>query len=101
MSQENVALSHRAGDAFNRRDLEAYLAIHDDDVRIFPLAGDMESSHGGHDGLRRWWADLIGAFPDITIEVVEIRDHGDTTVSAVIMRGHGAGGAAPVDARVW
>ena len=42
MSQENVESSRRAGDAFNRRDLEAYLAIHDDDVRIFPLSGDME-----------------------------------------------------------
>jgi len=101
MSRENVELSYRAGDAFNRRDLEAYLALHDDDVQTFPLAGDMEGGHRGHDGLRRWWADLLDAFPDIAIEVVEVRDHGDMTVGAVIMRAHGAGGDAPVDMRVW
>ena len=32
MSQENVELTHRAFDAFNRRDLDASLALTDDDV---------------------------------------------------------------------
>ena len=101
MSQENVELGYRASEAFNRRDLGTYLALHDDDVRTFPLAGDMEGGHRGHDGLRRWWTDLLDAFPDLTIEVVEVRDHGDMTLAAVILHGHGAGGAAPVDMRVW
>jgi hypothetical protein len=55
MSQENVELGYRAADAFNRRDLDAYLALQDDDVLTVPLAGDMEGGHHGHDGIRRWW----------------------------------------------
>ena len=33
MSQENVELNYRSHDAFNRRDLDAYLALNDPDVR--------------------------------------------------------------------
>jgi len=101
MSEDNVKLGYRAADAFNRRDLGAFLALQDDDVQGVPLAVDMEGGYRGHDGIRRWWGDLFDAFPDLTIEVVEVRDHGDLTISAVRMRGHGAGGAAPVDMTIW
>ena len=35
MSQENVELALRAFDAFNRRDLDAALALVDEDVEVF------------------------------------------------------------------
>ena len=101
MSQENVKLAHSAADAFNRRDLDAFLALLDDDVQGVPLAIDIDGGYRGHDGIRRWWGDLVDAFPDLTIEVVGVSDPGDLTISAVRMRGHGAGGDAPVDMRVW
>jgi hypothetical protein len=41
MSRENVELSHRAAEAFNRRDLDAYLATQAEDVEGVPLATDM------------------------------------------------------------
>ena len=101
MSQQNVELSHRAAEAFNRRDLGGFLALQDDEVQGVPLAIDMQGDYRGHDGTRRWWGDLFGAFPDLTIEVVEVRDPDDLTIAAVRMRGHGAGGAAPVDMTLW
>jgi hypothetical protein len=36
MSQENVDLNYRAIDAFNRRDLGAYLALTDPDIEFTP-----------------------------------------------------------------
>ena len=36
MSQENVDLNHQANDAFNRRDLHAFLALMDHDVEFIP-----------------------------------------------------------------
>ena len=96
-----MELGYRAADAFNRRDLDAYLALQDDDVRTVPLAGDMEGGHHGHDGIRRWWGDLLDAIPDLTIEVLDVRDLGDMTIAAVRIHGHGAGGAAPVDMSLW
>jgi ketosteroid isomerase-like protein len=37
MSQENVDLVRRAVDAFNRRDLDAFVALTDDDVEVIPV----------------------------------------------------------------
>ena len=36
MSQENVELLYRAQEALNRRDLDAFLALHDPNVEIVP-----------------------------------------------------------------
>ena len=60
MSQEHVDLHYRANDAFNRRDLDALLALMDDDVEVVPRVGAMEgeSSYRGHDGVRRWWSNV-------------------------------------------
>jgi len=51
MSQENVELSRRAVDAFNRRDLDAFLALMDPDaphsyVRVTPAVGSAETKVG-------------------------------------------------------
>ena len=103
MSQENVELFYRAVDAFNRPDLDAYLALMDDDVEFVPRQGAMEgeSSYRRHDGVRRWWNSLFGVFPDYSIEVVEVRDLGDLTFATIRLRGHGAGSAAPTDQATW
>ena len=101
MSQENVELSHRAAEAFNERDLDAFLALQADDVEGVPLASDMEGGYHGHAGTRRWWAAQFDSFPDLTIEVVGMRDPGDITIASLRMRGHGAGGAVPVDMTIW
>ena len=101
MSQENVDLTYRAFDAFNRRDLEASLLLTDDDVEGVPRAARMEGSYHGHEGVRRWWNDLLSAIPDFTIEVGEVRDVGDLTVATLHLRGHGAGSDVPLDETVW
>ena len=74
MSQENVELTYRAFDAFNRRDLDASLALMDDDVEGMPRTVFMDGSYHGHDGMRRWWDNWLDTFPDFRIEVVEVRD---------------------------
>jgi ketosteroid isomerase-like protein len=103
MSQENVELHHRSMDVYNRRDLDAYLALMDDDVEAVPRTSAMEgeSSYRGHDGIRRWWNNQLDVFPDFSIEAVEIRDSGDLTFAAIYLRGHGAGSAAPTDQAYW
>src|SRR5205823_9476702 len=42
MSQENVELLHQALDTFNRRDLDAYLALHDPGVEFTPYERAVE-----------------------------------------------------------
>ena len=41
----------------------------------------MEGRYHGHDGIRRWWENLLDTFPDFTIEVIEVRDLGNLTIA--------------------
>lgn len=101
MSQQNVELHHRALDAFNRRDLDAFLALMDANVEANSRLVAIEGGYHGHDGIRRWWANLLDTRPDFTIEVVEMHDLGDLTLAVVRNRGHGAGSDIPIEQRLW
>jgi hypothetical protein len=96
-----VGLAERSAEAFNRRDLEAFLALQAAEVEGYPLFS-VEGHHHGHAGTRRWWAAQFDAFPDLTVEPVEIRaEAGGWTIAAVRMRGHSAEGGVPVDMILW
>ena len=103
MSQENVEGVRRAFDALNRRELDAFLALMDDDVEVVPRMSAIEGESGyrGHDGVRRWWNSLLDVFPDYGMEVVEMQDLEDLTLATIHVRGHGAGSAAPTDHEAW
>ena len=102
MSQENVELSYRAVDAFNRRDLDALLALADEDVEVFSrLAPIEESRYHGHEGILRWQQDLYDVFPDWHAELLDVRDFGDFTMGVMRVRGHGGESGVPVDQVVW
>lgn len=102
MSTENVELAHRAFQAFNDRDLDAFLGLMSDEVEAIPIIAAMEGGcYRGHDGIRRWWEQVLGAFPDFQAEVVHVRDRPDVTVVTLHMQGHAAGSDTPVDAMGW
>ena len=102
MSQENVELSYRAVDAFNRRDRDVLLALADEDVEIFSrLAPIEESRYRGHEGILRWQQDLSDVFPDWHGELSDVRDLGDFTMGVVRVRGHGGESGVPVDQVLW
>jgi ketosteroid isomerase-like protein len=83
------------------RDLDAVLAGLHDEVEAFPRLAAVEGGYRGHDGIRRWWAQLLGAFPDFHVEILEVRDLGEFIVLALRLRGRGAESDTPVDAAVW
>jgi ketosteroid isomerase-like protein len=101
MSQENVELAHQAFDAFNGRDLAAYLALMDVDVEAGSLLVVLEGGYHGHAGVRRWWGTLFDAIPDYTAEVVEVRDLGDLTLVTLGTHGHGADSDTPFETPLW
>ena len=79
MSQENVEL------VFRRRRLQparlgAFPALMHPDCEVESRLVVMEGGYHGHDGVRRWWNDFLGTFPDYTIEIEEVRDLGDVTL---------------------
>ena len=102
MSQENVELASRAYDAVNRRDLDGFLALMDDEVKAVSVLVAMEGEYQGHAGIRRWWQNMLDVFPDFNVEVVEVRDlGGDSTLATLHWRGHGTGSGTPIDMVIW
>jgi len=101
MSLENRDLALLMFELFNRRDLEPFLALMHDEIKIEPRFGALEGDYCGHDGVRRWWSDLLDFLPDYGAEVEELDDLGDMTLGRIRGTAHGAGSAAPVVETWW
>lgn len=101
MSQENVELFHRALAAMNEQDLDAFLAVMDDQVEAVPRIAAVDGAYRGPAGIRDWWNGLYGVFPDLTVEVIQLRDPGDLTVAAIRLRGNAVGSDIPINEGVW
>src|SRR5262245_59778393 len=104
MSQENVEqLAYRVADAFNRRDINAILALCDPDIELHSRLAELEGGRPfrGHDGVRSWWESLFALAPDFSTEVEDVREVGDSTVIQVRQRGHGVESDAPMDQTQW
>jgi hypothetical protein len=71
------------------------------DVEITPVRGPAATTYRGHEGMRRFWEDIIEAFPYFSTEVVEARDLGDLVVGIVRIRGQGAGSKESSEQTVW
>lgn len=77
MSRENVELTRRVHDAFNRTDLEAYVALMDEDVEAVPrIVGALGQTVRGQEGIRQWWKDLFEVVPDLTAELGQQANRG-------------------------
>ncbi len=101
MSQENVELTLAMYEAFNRHDWDAFLAMTDAEVEVESRLVAMEGAYQGQEGLRRWWDNFLGAFPDYSVEIEELHDLGDVTLAHTRGWGHGAGSATPLIDPFW
>jgi len=103
MSQENVEQLHRLNDALDRRDVDGVIAVSDPDVEFTPLLIQLEggSPYRGHDGVRSWFADLFGAFPDYRATVDDVKDLGTWTVASVRARVRIPGSDDFTEQRFW
>jgi ketosteroid isomerase-like protein len=103
MSEENADLNYRSHDAFNRRDLEGYLAFNDPDVEFTSYERAVEGlgPYRGHDGVRAWWEEVLEVMPDLRVELDEVRDLGDLTLACGRLRGTGARSGASFERAYW
>ncbi len=94
-------LIRRAHDAFNARDLDALLALTNEDAHTDSRITSIEGGYRGHDGVRRWWTQLLDVFPDYTNEVLDVEEHGDGAIVKLRCRAHGVHSDTPLDETVW
>ncbi len=76
MSSENVEAAYRLVESLNRRDLDAALAVLDEDVEFVPIFQSLRGR--GHENVRAWWDEVFGAVPDFKMEIVGFREYDDT-----------------------
>jgi ketosteroid isomerase-like protein len=81
MSQENVETFKRGIDAYNRQDVEAFLAAVDPEVEwrpgILTGLGGEAAVYRGYEGMREGLRDVYEALGETHLEYPEIRDLGD------------------------
>jgi ketosteroid isomerase-like protein len=103
MSQKNVEIVRAGHETFNRRDLDAYLALHhpDEEFTSYERAIEGLGPYRGHEDVRRWWDEAFEALPDFKVELHEIRDLGDLILVRGALRGHGAASGAAFERTYW
>ena len=102
MSQENVDLTRRAHEAFNRGDSAAFTELMDDEVEAVPrIVGALGQTVHGRDGIRQWFEELHEVVPDLAVEVTELQDLGDVTLVEARYAGRGASSEIPFSETNW
>jgi ketosteroid isomerase-like protein len=102
MSEQNVEAFERAIEAYNRRDIDAFLDEMNPDVglqgALQPLLEGEAKVYRGHEGVRQWVRDIDETIADIRLELPEVRDLGDRTVAIGRIGARGSASGAEVEA---
>ena len=105
MSQENVEIVRRAHEALNAGDIDGLVTLCHEDFNL-----DMSDRvfnpeiYRGHDGIRRFYAEVHEPWERYVWEAEELHDNGDAVVVLVRARGWGRGSGLEVDrkaAMIW
>jgi ketosteroid isomerase-like protein len=85
MSKENVDVARRLVEAWNGGDVDAFVETFHPETEYFSeliarMEGDDNAVFRGRAGMRRFWEEWHSVW-DLTIEVSEIRDLGDTVLT--------------------
>jgi hypothetical protein len=97
MSQENVKLHRRAIEAFNARDVEAFIAFIDPSVEFHTEFATVSGGYHGHDGVRKFFRDLEDVWTDgIRLEPEAYFDLGEQTLVFYVLHARGGLSGAEV-----
>ena len=84
---DTTELAHRGADAWNRNDLDAYVALYSDDCEIITP----DTSGKGHDAVRAFWASNSGPFPEARITLRRVVADGADLVEEGVFEGTNTG----------
>ncbi len=70
---DDVCVAERYVAAYNDRDLDAMLAVMDENVVSYPAPLFRHRPHVGHSGVRAWWASMMESDHSLDVVVDEVR----------------------------
>jgi hemerythrin-like domain-containing protein/ketosteroid isomerase-like protein len=86
-TEEPADVVHSFLDAVIARDTDALLALADPEIELHPLRLTATPAYTGHDGLRRWLADVAQRAPDVSFELQDVRSaDADHAIARVLVR---------------
>jgi ketosteroid isomerase-like protein len=104
MSQENVEAFRRGVEAYNRRDVGAFLELFEPGVEWHPLTqvmfGEEATVYRGHEGIRQFMREVDEALAEVQIEQLEIRDLGERLVVSGRLRARGRASGAETESPI-
>jgi ketosteroid isomerase-like protein len=80
-----VKLVRRSNEAWNRRDVDEWLAFFSPDIVLCPISTFPDSQERrGLDAMRRWWDEWNDVWgDDFTAEAESIREYGDAVIALI------------------
>ena len=98
MPEPNVELNRRLIDAYNTRDIEAFIALCDPSIEFHAAwAAVAPTVYHGHDGMRSWHRDLEDAWgEEIRLEPEAMFDLGDSLLAFYVVHARGRHSGAAV-----
>jgi ketosteroid isomerase-like protein len=98
MTQEGVETVRAAIEAWNRGDFDAWVGAWDERAEFLTLrARSKDGAYRGHDGLRRFAAEIAEKWEQVRFEVDEIRGAGEQVVALGRVRARGRASGVELD----
>jgi ketosteroid isomerase-like protein len=102
MSQENVENVRRGIDAWNRGDLDDWLALFDSEAELHTSGRFVDQGvYRGRAGLERYWSEIHEDAEEVTLSISDLRASGDRVFQAVTGRGRGKRSKVPFEQPIW
>ena len=102
MSQENVEIVRRGIDAWNRGDLDEWLAGFAPEAELHTTGRFADRGvYRGRAGLKRYWAEIREDVEELSTSISEIRAVGDKVLVTTTGRGRGKRSKVPVEQPIW
>ena len=95
VQQTKTELAYLVFDAFNRRDIDAAIAIVDEEVQFFAPTAEMANEgkpYVGHAGMRKYYDDVAAVWQELEVTPSEIREVDDAVLVLGRVYGRADGG---------